>query len=265
MDEIFDEIESKTKKLYQALDKKLYDSVLEHIVDNLSIKDGIIKNTTANIGIIDSISSVFESKIKPYLIRIRDFILNAIERLIIWSYEDMTQYDTRAISIGEEVVKLMTDKAIRTVAQNVTLDRAFAEIKQSVIGLMSRPDGIALKDIRKLLEHKIIEKGITQTQFLTWTNNIYMQYQRAGSNEVRKKLKLTNAIYQGGLMKDSRNFCIERNGKVFSEVEIQSWVDVDFPEKWDPYNPFIDCGCYNCRHRLDWISDELAEKLKEQN
>jgi hypothetical protein len=81
-------------------------------------------------------------------------------------------------------------------------------------------------------------------------------------NESRKKLGLRFAIYQGGLRDDSRQFCIERNGKCYSESEIQKWEKLDFQGKSENYNPFYDCGGANCIHRLDWISDELAKRLR---
>jgi hypothetical protein len=28
------------------------------------------------------------------------------------------------------------------------------------------------------------------------------------------------------------------------------------------YNALIDCGGYNCRHRLDWVSDQMARRLR---
>ena len=91
-------------------------------------------------------------------------------------------------------------------------------------------------------------------------------------------LNLKYAIYQGGLIKTSRDFCIERNNRVFSTEEIEKfgtpydsyggYTDKskgEFDGKDEPYDPFISLGGYNCRHMLDFVSSEMAELLlKEQ-
>lgn len=259
-----EKIEKQIIQKYKRLDETLYKIVMDYLSDNLSIKDDTIKSTLSNVGVINAIQKKFNEKATPILKNIKDFIVKSIKTIIIKGAEDMAEYSPEAVASGREIAELMARQAVKTITANLTLEKTFAEIKGNIIGMMSRPGGIALKDLRKTLESKIIEKGITRTQFLSWTMNVFMQYQRAGSNDVRKKLKLKYAIYQGGIMNNTRDFCLERNGKVYSEKEIETWTDVDFPEKWDPYNPFTDCGCYNCRHRLDWISDELAEKMRPE-
>jgi hypothetical protein len=257
-------IDNETKKLFEKLDKLLYKITLDYLVDNITVKDGVVKNTGLNMGVLEKIQKEFKQKATPLLNRIRIFIVKSIRKMIIDSAKSMEDFSPDAASKGKEVANLLAKQAVKTITKNISLEKSFFEIKQNVIGMMSRPNGAALKDIRLSLEKKIVEKGLTQTQFLSWTYNIFIQYERAGSNELRKKLRLKYAIYEGGVMDNTRLFCEERNGLVFSEAEILSWSNVDFPEKWDPYNPIIDCGCFNCRHRLNWISTELAHKLRPE-
>lgn len=70
------------------------------------------------------------------------------------------------------------------------------------------------------------------------------------------------AIYSGGLTSDSRPFCEERNGKVYTRAEIETWRDLEWEQKPQNYNPFKDLGGDGCRHKLDWISKQLAEILR---
>jgi hypothetical protein len=87
--------------------------------------------------------------------------------------------------------------------------------------------------------------------------------QRVGANRIRVDLGLKYAVYQGGLIKTSRDFCEDRNNKCFSEKEIMSWENLNWEGKPQiGYNALIDCGGYNCRHRLDWISEEYAKRLR---
>jgi hypothetical protein len=69
----------------------------------------------------------------------------------------------------------------------------------------------------------------------------------------------------GDVIKDSRTFCIKKAGKVFAVIEADTeWpTDPDLIGKGSgiPYTPRIDRGRWNCRHRIRYISEELAKKL----
>lgn len=105
----------------------------------------------------------------------------------------------------------------------------------------------------------------------------YVKIDRVIGNNYAVELKLNYAVYRGGTIGTSRDFCIERNNKVFSRNEIMKfgtpqdeWGGYDdkgtgeFQGKTDPYNPLIDLGGYNCRHSFNWISDELAFHLRSE-
>lgn len=94
---------------------------------------------------------------------------------------------------------------------------------------------------------------------------LFPTVERLGNEEVRKNLGLKSAIYQGGLMETSRAFCIARDNKIYTEEQIKAWANLTWEGKSDPYNPFLDLGGYNCRHMLDWISEELAGYLSKDS
>ena len=106
-------------------------------------------------------------------------------------------------------------------------------------------------------------EGVMYNYMRTNVFDTFAQYDRSVSLEYADELKLNYAVYQGGLIKTSRPFCKERNGKVFTREEIAKWVDLDFQGKPSNYDPFRDLGGYNCRHILRWISDQRARRLLE--
>ena len=67
-------------------------------------------------------------------------------------------------------------------------------------------------------------------------------------------------------------FCIKRNGKVFTVEEAEKeWPkDPTLPRTRKErqsgvltgYNPTVDMGRWNCRHRTRYISPALAEQLR---
>jgi hypothetical protein len=104
----------------------------------------------------------------------------------------------------------------------------------------------------------------------------YQQYAYDTYSKVREisnlhyadELGLQNFIYTGGVILSSRQFCIKKNGKVFSKKEaVNSWPhDSDLIDKKHlaSYNPLIDRGRNNCRHFLMYVSDELAAEMRAQ-
>lgn len=90
----------------------------------------------------------------------------------------------------------------------------------------------------------------------------FAEYDRRLSNEYASQLKLNYFIYQGGEIKTTRQFCEERNGNVYTREEGEAFNLLDWEGKKVGHRFFIDCGGYNCRHYLDWISYELAVQLR---
>lgn len=103
-----------------------------------------------------------------------------------------------------------------------------------------------------------------------WRQYAYDSYNKAHevvNLRMSEELQLRFFIYQGSIIKTSRAFCIKRAGKVFSREEALKWKDdpdLIEPSTKDTYNPFIERGRYNCRHFLNWISDELAAEIKKK-
>lgn len=97
----------------------------------------------------------------------------------------------------------------------------------------------------------------------------YQAFDREASKTYAVKLGLDTFVYQGGLIETSREFCIKRNGKVFTLDEAEEWrCDKDLPKKKaegscaGAYNPTQDMGRWNCRHRVRFISRAMAEQLR---
>lgn len=66
-------------------------------------------------------------------------------------------------------------------------------------------------------------------------------------------------LYFGSLVKDSRDFCIARAGKVFTRQEIESWNNLQWRGKIAGTNVFTTLGGFNCRHHLVAIPNSVSE------
>ena len=161
---------------------------------------------------------------------------------------------------------------------NILTDRAaIAAIKTVVMAGIGT--GLTITSLKIALKETIVSKsgGLIKSLFNERLPDPYVKVDRFIGKKYQVALKLNYAIYQGGTIGTSREFCIERNNKVFSREEIAKFGTRDdkfdgytdkakgeFQGKSDPYDPFQDLGGYNCRHFYSWISDELAFTLRSE-
>lgn len=264
IDKKLDDLINGTKSQFKVLDKLIYKTISDYLIDELEIRDSRIRMTQNNIGVINKLDTV-GSSFGRILKKLFKYIIDGITELLGLTSKDLSKYDVRAIKTGEAVTDRLTKHAATSLNSVLSLEIVFADIKQTAISLLSRPESIDLKTMRRALQNKIVNNKLAERYYSRWTSDIYSQYQRLGANEVRKDIGLRFAIYQGGLIESSRTFCEKRNGEVFHEDEVKSWVNLDFEGKPESgYNPMVDLGGYNCRHRLDWVSDELAFRLRPE-
>lgn len=129
------------------------------------------------------------------------------------------------------------------------------------------------RNIRNILGR--VGVGLVETKLAESFPSGLLQVDREVNGTMAVELELNHAIFQGGLIKTSRPFCIERNNKVFTREEILKFGTPqdkyggytnkstgEFQGKTKTYNPITDIGGYNCRHFYSWISEELAEILR---
>jgi hypothetical protein len=250
-------------RIMKSLNKVIYTSVIESLM-GADIRDGKILYNETNINIIQSLGQKVD-RIKGPLDKLAKALFSGIKQVLDITGQDMAKYSTDAKYNSDNVLNKVKTHAATTIKTRADLSLIYGDIKQSAIALLSKPDGTDLVELRNLLKSKVVDNDLASKYFARWTHDIYFQYQRAGANELRKDIGLKFGIYQGGLIESSRDFCEERNGEVFHIDEIMEWENLDFKGKPESgYNPIIDLGGYNCRHRIDWISDELAFELKPE-
>lgn len=103
----------------------------------------------------------------------------------------------------------------------------------------------------------------------------FSQADRSLQGIAADRLGLKAYLYQGGLIKSSRPFCVKRNGKVWTDAEIRTWGTAkdatggytnkaagEFSGKTDPYDPMVDCGGHSCRHTLHGIPNLIALRFR---
>lgn len=100
--------------------------------------------------------------------------------------------------------------------------------------------------------------GILQRHFRTYAYDTYQQADRDYQVEFAEGLQLEAFRYAGGLVRDSRDFCEARNGKIFLKSEALAWDELEWNGKKKPHNPLLDLGGYGCRHHMNFVSNSTA-------
>lgn len=289
-------IEKFTEELYKIIGKG-EESFYKELIRKYLIKEleltptGEIKNLTSNYASTINLDKIFNKA-----------VLNDTSGKLVDAIIDGT---LQLNKINSKYFELLSKPTVKKIA-NVMLDKILASFgiegkkltKESplnkavtsqeplnkVKGLIHQAIATQAKitDLEASLKQAIVDEGLLKKYLDSkGVTNIYDRYDRQTTQEYSQALQLDYAIYQGGLIRDSRDFCKERNAKVFTREEISRFGTPadkfggytnkskgEFAGKFLPstkvYEPFSDLGGYNCRHHLDWISDDLALALRPE-
>lgn len=242
----------------------------------LDTVDGRIKPTAANLGrvaTLDRAFNTFEKSMRSLMERFAGWLLGVAAEV-----EEV--YTLGGFKVGDvQVLTRAIEARIGITGNTLTpggyLDRlAKADsVKQQVKDFMLR--GIAgkmpLADLSKGLRGLVVGNPGVDGAMVRYLR----QYAYDTFNEVRElqnkgiadRLKLRHFVYAGSLIKESRAFCRKRAGKVFTTDEVKTWKNdptLIEPRTRDSYNPLVERGRYNCRHWIDYISEEMYLILKEK-
>ena len=271
------------RRLLDRLDRKvgevqssLLSDLLDGVVDRLDVDENDrIKNTVNNRYIIDKIDAVFDGWTRKFGVGLAGTLVDGVTDLIVFNKKYFSEITTQAklSPINKQVIEslhgwLGIDG--NKVARNGYLDTLIRDpqvknlIKDSVMKSVVSQNGWfeTKKNLKDFLTDTPERTGKMKQYYRNFTYDLYSQADRTAGKITADKLGLKYAIYEGGLIETSRQFCIDHNGKVYTREEIEAF---DPPEAKQPdYNPFIDLGGYGCRHHLNWIPESVAFALRPE-
>lgn len=280
------------RKEVRKLQRSLYLMLLDYLTEGLSPdKDGLIKSTSSNyrsIRKLDAVKRAFQRDFAiPFLTKIAKRLFGRLHDANTKYFADVaskTQVQ-RASRASKDKMREVFGFKTKKLVPGGTLDRIsgmddiWDKIRRDALNAVA--SRLPLSDfMNRIKQYTTGDKkrdGEVVRYFNRVTGDIYNQYERAQSMDMADQLGLAFGIYQGGLIKTSRPFCEHRNNKVFSKEEILKFgtrFDVfggytdksrgEFQGKNANYNPLRDLGGYNCRHRIDWISAQVAYRLRPE-
>lgn len=206
--------------------------------------------------------------------------------------ETQLQFD-KAVNKTEEIIKMIIEfdthyffhgSLLRPILESSSiLTELKGIITKSVISNIDLSN--CVKEIKGIISCSNLYERDMDWDIKDLVHNFYSLYNATYNMCLSVSFGFKYFIYQGGLIGDSRDFCVAHNNKVFSIEEAQQWSNWtpsqgEFPHgyiikqkdiysvpsylNYSGYYPLINLGGYSCRHMLGWIDDELAFEMRPE-
>lgn len=122
------------------------------------------------------------------------------------------------------------------------------------------------EDLRKLHTDTILPdgrhlNGLLKRYSATYAQTAFAAFDRKIQNVKSAQLGLDHYLFSGAPLKDSRDFCVKRKGKVFTKAEIDAWERQSWKGKAEGRSVWDYLGGWNCIDILTPITADLAEEL----
>lgn len=289
---------NRLEKSVLKLQGGLLDKIIAEVVPSLDMKDGIIQDTEHNYRVISELDKVYKQftdmsskMISAQFAGVTDGIVRMSEKYmravipdnITPKFDKVIKATAKKINlrVGLDGGEMFRGGFLETFLKDQTLGMQVKNyIAKSVTGQIDSKEFIT--GLQKLIKGDE-GPGALEKQYQRYAYDLYQQYDRAYNSSLADEFDMKYFIYQGGLIDESRDFCVAHNNKVWSREEAAEWVSWtpakgEYPAGYkikqkDPYahpsymdypgyTPLVDAGGYNCRHSIGWISDELAFELR---
>lgn len=269
--------EQKIKGSLELQQQRLYESLLSDFVK--VAKDKVDGNKTDIYKLQRELNKQYELQFPDVLRETvkASLAANDLNQIYFSSLVDSNRLDeikdktvkviNRSLGMDENN-KIKTGGFMDRALEKKTVQKSFAKEVNTI--LSGSPDIVLMQTkLKEFITGTKGSTGLLERYYRTFANDLISNIDRTGSLVYANELELNNFYYGGGLLLSSRSFCVSKNGKIFSRAEAENWKDSAFitsmyGSNLSDYEPLINMGGYGCKHRADWITDELAKDSKKE-
>lgn len=288
--ELLDRKEQALLKQATGLQSALLERVVDDFISKLDVENGFVKNTRANKNRIAALNRIFEKFNSGDFVKVVQSMVEGFKEIHGLNIGYFSQINAKKVNDiqGRVFDRMKSNFGIegRKLAPGGFLDsfikdpKLLEQVRQATFQAITS-ENITMRQYRESIKRIIVGndniEGGFEKHFKTFATDAYAMFDRSSNQEFATTLGLKHAILAGGLVENSRPFCILRNNKVFTVDEIKKWgtskdtyggyVDKDTgyfqgKPKTGPYDPFVMCGGFNCKHSLNYISEALAKRMR---
>lgn len=270
------------KKKVNSLQGKLFEKVFDQYLLALEQSDGKLVSSNRNVDMtkgLDRIYKLFQQQDNVPVVQ--NFItdMNGIHDLNVKYFENISKEGVRA---SKDKVKAAMNKQLGleengNVKQGGFTDKFLRD--ESTLKKIKKLTNKALtkgqsfqdfrQDLKKFITGGAEGQGALQQYYRNYAYDTYQKVDRLQGQAFGKALGMRYFIYQGGLIKTSRPFCVHYNGRIVDSIAFSQLTKDSLPEDQqngipDDWTPLTDLGGYGCRHSIDWITDDTAQRNQEK-
>ncbi len=283
------------------LQSQLFSDIISAIVPLMDTKDGVILDTATNYKIISTLDKTYRefqgkasSRVLRQIIKTTDKIRDLSEDYfaVVIDQSQAKRFEKIVIAANKLInlrIGLNGGKFIRRGFLECFFNSPTIGMELKQLTSKAVTGGVPMREYVKALKETIGgfdgKSGTMERLYQRYAYDLYQQYDAAYNLILGNEFGFTYFVYQGGLIRDSRDFCAAHDNKVWHRDETEAWkewtpADGEYPQGWEikqkdiysipsyidypGYDPMIDRGGYNCRHGLGWIPDELAHDLRPE-
>lgn len=265
------------RAVYQA-ERDLFALIVQDYIGRLTIRDGVVEASATNLQMLAALDVLFDRFQATVNSTLMPEFVDGLFGVVAMTgelYAGMAAEQTlNAIAADNTVIRAAigidnTGRIIRgTALWDISTSAPVRDGLKQVV-LRGIQGGNTLRDFTKAIRDYIVGTpnitGRLQSYYRTYAYDLFNQVQEAKNEQFRRGLDLQWFIYSGSIIDDTRTFCAKKAGKIFAVQE----ADAEWPNDPDligrtsgiPYNPRIDRGRWNCRHRIRYITEETAAEI----
>ena len=266
-----------TEALVRSLETAGYSLVMDWMTGNIETEGNKITYTAKNLSKVQGLYRVLAGFQRKFQGTMLGSVLDWTGKLVGLNQDYFESFSSPAETVSETARRLTLERWGYKTGTNELIAGGYfetlfsnQEIARKTARLVNQAitQKISLADFQKLFRPVFVGRvgeGMLERHWKTNSFDLFQRIDRTANLIYADKLGLNYAIYSGTLMDTSRPFCVARVNKVFSRPEISHWSELSFAGKPSiGYDPFTDCGGFQCRHHLSWVSDGIAQHLRPE-
>lgn len=257
LDDVPDALISATEKAVKKLSNEFIEAAAEfdssggyftYSNKNYALADSIIDNLKQSL-----FRGIYGKSLKDYAAEFPEQAKIADEyfKKVFDEFEPKQLYEEAVKRAQVQTLKLFDTAAVEQVV-SIPLK---TQLKTAIDSGASI--GQTVRAMREAIEGSGEAEGILLRHVKTQAKTGFSVFDRSYSNIISNDLGVEWYYYQGGRVKDTREFCLQRVGKYFHRKEIEAWADMDWSGKMKGTNKatiFSNAGGWSCGHAFVPVS-----------
>jgi hypothetical protein len=253
----------------ESLQNTFYNRLVTILKDLEIDSEGYIKQSAANRTILNQAESAIDELLPGT--SYTDTVSRTLESINTVNSLNANYFGEVSESFNENrnFIKSLQTRTIESIETNLLGDGLKAQIKNPLAEILSNNINSGgqfsgfLEQVRSFIKGTPDLDGRLISYSRGYLRDTLFQYSRSYQEAMTADLKLDFYSYSGGLMDNSRQFCIERSGNYYHRKEIESWASENWKGKYrgtTSSSIFTYCGGYSCTHSLIPVHKSIVPK-----